>query len=262
MFGRVKDHQMTFIEHLGELRKRLFYCALALLVSTLISFTFYDKLLRILLYPAPEGFKPTFIEMTGFIGPVMKISLVGGFILAVPVIAYQTVRFLLPALSPKERTYAILLLPGLSLSFIGGVVFCFFILLPTMTQFLLTFGSEFATPQVTLGSYVNTVTMLLFWSGVSFETPFVMYFLSRIGLISPKGFAGFRKYWFLIAFVLGAMITPTLDPVNQALVAGPLIVLYEVGIWLARIAAWQSKERKPDKAAKKTPVTIDRGDQR
>ena len=108
-------------------------------------------------------------------------------------------------------------------------------LLPPALRFLLSFGSEIAQPMIRIGNYVNVVVMLLFWIGISFETPLVMLLISKIGLVSYRGFARFRRYWILVAFLLGAVITPTFDPVNQSLVALPLIVLYELGILLARL---------------------------
>ena len=127
-------------------------------------------------------------------------------------------------------------MPVVALAFIGGVAFGYFVLVPPAIDFLLNWGSDIATPMIRIGNYVNVMVMLLFWMGVVFETPVVMFVLAKLGIVSWRGFARWRRYWVVVAFILGALITPTFDPINQSLVAVPLIVLYEAGIWLARLA--------------------------
>ena len=104
-------------------------------------------------------------------------------------------------------------------------------------KFLLTFGSNVATPMIRIGNYINLMLSLLFWMGIVFELPIILFFLSRIGVVSPEFLARNRRWAIVIAFVLGAIITPTLDPINQAFVAGPIIVLYEVGVLLSKVGA-------------------------
>jgi sec-independent protein translocase protein TatC len=148
---------------------------------------------------------------------------------------YEIIMFVTPGLTAKERRYLFISLPAALLAFASGVVFAYFVLVPPALRFLLGFGSEIAQPMIRIGNYVNVMVMLLFWIGVSFETPLVMLLIAKIGLVSYRGFARWRRYWILVAFLLGAVITPTFDPVNQCLVALPLIVLYELGILLARL---------------------------
>ena len=131
-------------------------------------------------------------------------------------------------------------MPGVILSFLGGVAFGYFVLIPPAVNFLLSWGSDLATPMIRIGNYVSIMVTLLFWLGLVFETPVVMFLLAKLGVVSWRTYARWRRYWVLVAFILGALITPTFDPVNQALVAAPLIVLYELGIWLSRFAARSS----------------------
>jgi len=110
--------------------------------------------------------------------------------------------------------------------FLGGVAFGYFIQIPPATKFLITFGSEIATPQIKIGNYISIVSRLLVAIGLVFEMPVVTTFLSRLGIITPKWLANKRKVAIIFAFILGAIITPTFDPINQTLVAAPLIILY------------------------------------
>ena len=195
----------------------------------------------ILLMEPAQGFadipneKPIYTDLTEFIGVAMKASLLVGLFASLPVVLYQLVMFAAPGLTPKERRYLYILLPVSLLAFAGGAAFGYRILFPPAVDFLLSFGSDVATPYIRIGSYVGLMLSLLFWMGIVFETPVVLFFLSKIGVVTPEFLARHRRFAIVIAFILGAMITPTFDPINQAFVAVPIIVLYEVGIWLAKL---------------------------
>ncbi|MFC2002316.1 twin-arginine translocase subunit TatC [Chloroflexota bacterium] len=135
----------------------------------------------------------------------------------------------------RVKKYIYIILPWIALMFVGGVVFGYFILVPPATKFLLTFGSNIATPQIRVGNYIAIITRLLLAIGIVFELPVVTTFLARIGIIKPKWLADRRKLAIIFAFIIAAIITPTFDPINQSLVAVPLIVLYELSIWLAKL---------------------------
>lgn len=231
--------KLTFYDHIKELRRRVFISAIALAVTTALSFAFTERIFLALLRPA-EGIKPVFTEMTEMLSTYFQVAILSGFILALPVVVYQLILFIAPALTPKEKRYLYFILPGVSISFVIGVLFGYFVLLPPALMFFLTFGTEIATPYIRIGNYINLVTRLLFWIGLAFETPFIMFILARIGILPPRVLTKYRRFAFLGAFVLGAVITPTFDPINQSLVAVSLIALYEVGILAARLA-WRRK---------------------
>jgi sec-independent protein translocase protein TatC len=228
--------------HLTELRRRLTYAALSVLVTTLVAFVFHEQVLILLMEPAqqfvdiPNG-KPIYTELTEFISVAAKTSLLVGLFVSLPFVLYQVVMFVAPGLNPKERKYLYLLMPASLLAFVVGAAFGYRVLFPPMVNFLLNFGSDVATPMISIRSYVNLMLTLLFWMGIIFEIPVVIFFLAKIGLVSPEALARNRRYAIVVAFILGAVITPTFDPINQALVAGPIIVLYEVSVWLAKLAA-------------------------
>ena len=237
----MEDRELPLGGHLSELRRRIIVTTVSLLVATAVAFAFHRVIFDLLMGPA-QGFdslrdqKLVFTQMTEMIGIIMKVSLMGGLVLASPVILYQVIMFVAPGLTSKEKRYLFALLPGSMISFVAGAAFGYFVLLPPALNFLLTFGSGIATPMIRVGNYINLVVTLLFWLGVSFETPLVMFFLSKIGVVTPRALARQRRYALVVAFILGALITPTFDPVNQTLVAVPIILLYELGIWLARLA--------------------------
>ena len=247
----MEDRELPLGGHLTELRRRIIVSTVSLLVATAVAFAFHRVIFDLLMGPA-QGFdslreqKLIFTQMTEMIGIIMKVSLMGGLILASPVILYQVVMFVAPGLTSREKRYLFALLPGAMISFVAGAAFGYFVLLPPALGFLLTFGSDIATPMIRVGNYINLVVTLLFWLGVSFETPLVMFFLSKIGIVTPRALARQRRYALVVAFILGALITPTFDPVNQTLVAVPIILLYELGIWLARLARLGRKKSPVD----------------
>ncbi len=227
--------------HLVELRRRLTYAAISVLVTTAVAFVFHEQVLILLMEPAqqfvdiPNG-KPIYTELTEFISVAAKTSLLVGLFVSLPFVLYQIVMFVAPGLKPKERKYLYVLMPASLLAFVVGAAFGYRVLFPPMVNFLLNFGSDVATPLISIRSYINLMLTLLFWMGLIFEIPVVTFFLAKIGLVTPEMLARNRRYAIVAAFILGAVITPTFDPINQAFVAIPIIVLYEASVWLAKLA--------------------------
>ncbi len=234
------DKKLTTLGHFFELRHRLIRCVIAVLITTIISFVFARQIFHILILPAGD-INLIYIGMTEMIGTYMKVSLASGIILAMPYLVYQFIMFGSPALTRKEKRHVYLILPWIALMFAAGVAFGYFILVPPATKFLITFGSDIATPQIKIGNYISVVTRLLLAIGLAFEMPVVTTFLSRLGIITPKWLSDKRKSAIILAFILAAIITPTFDPINQSLVAAPLIVLYEMSIWLAKLVQPRKK---------------------
>jgi sec-independent protein translocase protein TatC len=184
---------------------------------------------------APNN-KPIYTELTEYLSAAFKVSLFAGIILSTPVIIYQAVMFASPGLNKKEKIYLWILIPSSLSLFLIGAAFGYWVLLPPMIKFLLTFGSDVASPFIKIGNYTNIMISLLFWMGLIFETPLIMFFLSKIGVVNYKILRRFRRHTVVLAFVLGAIITPTIDPITQSLVAVPIILMYEAGIWLSWLA--------------------------
>lgn len=230
-----RDKQMTIVEHLEELRDRLIKSAIALTVTTLLSFAFAKQLLQILIAPMGPT-PPVSPSPTATIIIFTKVALISGVALAMPVLVYQLIRFIAPGLTPQEKRYLYAILPGATVSFVAGVAFAYFVMVPTAIPFLKGFLSDIIQPTWFIDRYISFITSLLFWVGLSFETPLLMFFLAKLGIITPAMLSRYRKYAILIIAVIAAVITPTPDPVNMLLVMVPLILLYEIGILLAKLA--------------------------
>jgi sec-independent protein translocase protein TatC len=229
------EKKMGVLGHLGELRKRLIRMVIAIVVTSIISFIFYEYIFEILIAPAPPDIALQAVDMTEMIGITMRVSIISGVILAMPYLVYEIIMYVSPALTKREKKYVYIILPWIALMFIGGVVFGYYIIIPRMTDFLLSWGSNLVSIQPRIGSYINVITRMLLVIGIIFELPVITTFLARIGVLNPKWLADKRKTSIIIAFILAAIITPTIDPLSQCMVAIPLVVLYEMSIWLAKL---------------------------
>ena len=238
------DKKFTVLSHLLELRTRLIKCVIAIAITSVIAFIFYEWIFYILKLPA-ENINLIYIEMTEMIGIIMKVCLAAGIMLAMPYLVYHGIMFISPALTSREKKYVYLILPWVAFMFLGGVAFGYFVLVPPATRFLISFGADIATPEIRVGNYIAVITRLLLAIGFVFEMPVITTFLARLGILKPRWRADRRRTAIIVAFILAAIITPTFDPINQSLVAIPLIVLYEMSIWLARLVY----KKKPAEAA-------------
>ena len=229
------DREMTILEHLQELRTRLIITGIAIVVGMAVSAVFLTwPVITLLSEPAGgklEALRPTETFVTYF-----KVALVTGAALAMPVIVWQALLFVLPALHSHERRYLYIAVPFITLAFVGGLAFGFFIVIPSAIRFLTGFGGDVIAQTWSIEEYLTFITTLLFWIGLSFETPIVIFFLAKLGVVNPRSLGHFRRYALVGALVAAAIITPTPDPFNQALVAIPMYLLYELGVLMARFA--------------------------
>lgn len=226
---------MPLMEHLKELRGRLVWSVGALLVTTALSFIFAKQVLVFLIAPMGDSI-PQALKPTESLGNYMKVALICGVTLAMPMLVYQIGRFLAPGLTKQEKRWLILLVPGATICFVVGVAFAYFVMLPTAIPFLQGFMSDIIEQSWAIGEYLSFVTSLLLWIGLAFELPLFVFFLAKLGLVNADMLKKNRKYAFLGIAVIAAVITPTVDPVNMLLVMAPLVLLYELGIILAKIA--------------------------
>ena len=239
-----KDRRLTLLGHLLELRHRLTMSAIVLVVAIGVSFIFAGQLFEIIKRPA-DNMQFVYIDVTEMMSIYMKVCLASGLVIAMPYMIYHFVMFVSPGLTSKEKKSVYLIVPWVGIMFIVGVVFGYLVLLPPALRFLLTFGTDIAVPQIRIENYVSVVVRLLLAIGLVFELPVLITFLARLGVVTSKWLANKRKWALLMAFVLAALITPTMDPINQSIVAAPLIILYEISIWLA----WLVQKRKAEAKA-------------
>ncbi|MCA9666852.1 MAG: twin-arginine translocase subunit TatC [Myxococcales bacterium] len=293
-----QEKVMTFTEHLRELRTRLKYCVIALILATLVAYLFSDILFVLLAQPlvrawADAGLGPPKMHFANPIEPFftyLKISLVGGIFAASPVVFYQLWKFVAPGLYENEKKYAIPFAAVSAIMFIGGAAFGYFIVFPYGFQFFLSFakdnmgsmqkllgglvnvsvGKPFELrPTLMMGEYFGLVWRLLLAFGVVFELPLVIVFLSMVGLVNHKMLWRFNRYFIVIAFIISALLTPP-DVLTQLMMSGPLIVLYNLSILLA----WFFHKRREQRLAAMAATTAegapedeatvidDRGDER
>ncbi len=232
--SKPRPDSMTLIEHLTELRTRLIRATIALSITTLISVFFTPKLLEWLTLPMGNR-HPVALHATETIIVYFKVALISGLVLAMPVIIYELLMFVIPGLTPKEKKFVLVIVPAASVLYALGVAFAGFIMIPFAVKYLQSFLASMITPTYSIDKYISFVTTILFWTGVIFETPLIMAFLARMGVISPKQLSGGRRYAIVLIAIVAAVITPTPDPVNMSIVMVPLLLLYELGVILARI---------------------------
>ncbi|GAB4437750.1 MAG: twin-arginine translocase subunit TatC [Anaerolineae bacterium] len=231
---------MSFLEHLDDLRKHLMRAGLALIITTGLSLFFTGEILRYLLTPYGPEERLQILGPTESVVVYFRVALLAGAILAMPIITWQLFGFILPGLTSKERRWVLLSLPGITAFFLLGVSFAWFIMTPAALKFLSEFQSEVFYVEWTADAYIAFVTALLFWIGVAFETPLVLTVLARLGLVGPRALIRNWRLAIVLTAVLAALITPTIDPFNMALVMGPLLALYVLSIFMTAIAYRQS----------------------
>ena len=228
--------KMPFMEHLGELRVRIVRGLIALLVGLGIALPFSQKIVDYLARPVQATGNPlVFLALTEAFWVQMKVAVIVGLFVASPAILWQVWAFVAPGLHQHEKKYAGPFVIVGSLLFIGGGVFALKVVTPFAIQFLLSYSRPGLQPMISIGSYVDFLLKFILAFGLVFELPLVLTILSRMGMVTPATLAKNRKYAILGAFIAAAILTPTPDAFNQTLMAGPLIVLYEVGIVCARI---------------------------
>jgi sec-independent protein translocase protein TatC len=228
------DSSMPLLEHLEELRQRLFKAFAALVVGTGISFIFAGQLVDILAAPLGGRKALVSIEVTENMAIFMRVSMLSGFVLAMPVIVYQIVRFVLPGLTDRERRWLLLGVPFASLLFFVGVFFTWRIMLPAALPFLINFLG--ITTQVRPNNYFEFATSLMFWIGLAFEMPLVIMFLAKLGFVKASQLIKYWRHAVVVMAIVAAIVTPTIDPINMSLVMLPLGGLYVISIVLATIA--------------------------
>jgi sec-independent protein translocase protein TatC len=228
------ETSIPLLSHLEELRQRIFKAFAALALTTAISFIFAPQLIDFLAQPIGGSQALVSIEVTENIAIFMRVSLLCGITLGIPVIFYQALRFILPGLKQNERTWLLIVLPAASLLFLSGVAFAWVVLLPVAVPFLVNFLG--IPTQVRPSNYFEFITRIMFWMGLSFEMPLVVFILAKLKFVNSKQLIGSWRYALVAAAVIAAAITPTIDPINMMLVMLPLIGLYIISIILAIIA--------------------------
>jgi len=226
---------MPFLDHLEELRHRLLKSIISIVFFSTIAYFFAKQVMKILLRPYPIEQKLIFLAPTeGFI-TYIKISIFVGIIVSLPVIFYQLWKFIAPGLYKKERRYIPIIVFFSTLFFLTGALFCYFIIIPYGLNFLLGFSADQLEPNIQIKEYLKFVTLLIFVFGIIFELPLLSFFLTKMEILTPEFMRTKRRYGIITIFILAAILTPP-DVVTQLFLAGPLIILYEISIWVSKFA--------------------------
>lgn len=241
VFARTIEQPTVLLEHIGALRKHLFRAVIALFITTGISFVFATQILDFLAEPIGGIEKLQAIEVTESIGAFMRVSLLSGFALAFPYILFEVFTFVNPGLKKRERVLILMSLPFAAMLFIAGLAFAWFVMLPTALPFLLQFMDIITKPRPS--NYIRFVTNLMFWIGIAFQFPLVIFVLASLGIVRAETLVRGWRIAIIGIAVLAAIVTPTVDPVNMGLVMLPMIILYFFSIFLAKIAQ-RSRDRR------------------
>ena len=235
---------LTIIEHLQELRTRVMWSAIALLVGVGVSIWPLTKYaIHFLVIPAQDTrpeFKLHQFQLLDYWSTYFRVSLLLGIAISMPMIMYQALAFVAPGLTKRERRWLYPIVIGASLMFVLGMAFGYYAELPPALKFLLDPKNSDVEPTIGVQTYIDTVTRLLLVTGLVFEMPFVIMGLAKIGVVTSKRLLGWWRYAILFAVVLAAVVTPSIDPVTQLVVATPILILYFVGIGLAKLVEGNS----------------------
>ncbi len=233
------EDKQPFLNHLEELRKRLIACAIAVGIGFAGCYFFSERIFQLLIRPLkdvmPEGDPLIFTSLPEMFLTYLKVALVSGILLTAPFLFYQMWLFIAPGLYRNEKSLVIPFVIASTILFIGGALFGYFVVFPFGFKFFIGFSNESVKALPSVKQYFGFALKLLFAFGAVFELPVVIFFLSKLGLVTPQLLKEKRKYAILLTFVTAAILTPP-DVVTQCMMAGPLIILYEVGIVVSRFA--------------------------
>ena len=241
--------KMPFLSHLEELRRRLIACAIAVGIGFVLCYLIRERLFLILVSPLKDilqdGDKLIYTHLLGAFLTYLKTAAIGGVLLSAPYLFYQIWMFIAPGLDQREKRYVVPFVLCSTLLFVGGALFGYFIVFPLGFRFFLSFANDYIQALPSINEYFSLAIKLLFCFGIAFELPVVIFFLAKIGLVTPELLRKKRKYALLLMFVVGAILTPP-DVVSQVMLALPLIALYEFGIIVSVIGTRKKPEEETE----------------
>lgn len=239
-----QEVEMTFLEHLEELRWRIVYSILGILIATIFSWIFIDTLVDgILLLPArTAGLKLQNLKPFGQLFLYFEIAIISGMILSIPNIFYQLWKFISPALRANEKKYILAIVMFSSLCFFSGIIFAYYVMLPLALKFAAQFGSTAIENNFAIDEYFSIIISVVLAAGLVFELPMLSFFLSKIGILNPRIMRKYRRHSIVTILILAAILTPGTDPVSQVILAIPLVLLYEISILVSKIFSKKTSE--------------------
>lgn len=233
---------MSFLDHLEELRWRIIYSAIGIIIGTVIAWFFIDYLIEdVLLKPANEneiGLQN--LRPFGQLFLYVQVAIIVGIIFSIPNLFYQLWKFISPALRKNERKYIVSIVIFSSFCFIAGILFAYFVMLPLTFGFAAQFGTEAIKNEFAIDEYMSIILSVMLAAGLIFELPMLSFFLSKLGILTPRFMRKYRKHSIVIILIFAAFLTPGGDPVSQLVLGIPLVLLYEISIFISKISQRKS----------------------
>jgi len=232
------DVEMSFLDHLEELRWRLIYSIIGVVAGTIISWIFVDFLVEdVLLKPAKDnGLALQNLKPFGQLYLYFQVAIIGGIVLSLPNLFFQLWKFIAPALRKNERKYILLIVFYSTISFFIGMLFAYFIMIPFAFRFIHQFGTQLIKNEFAIDEYLSIIVSVILAAGVVFELPMISFFLTKMGILTPGFMRKYRKHAIVVILILAAVLTPGTDPVSQIVLAVPLVLLYEISIFISKMA--------------------------
>lgn len=229
--------EMTFLDHLEEFRWRIIYSLIGIAIGTIIAWIFIDFFVdKILLLPArTSNLKLQNLRPFGQLFIYFQVAIIIGLILSFPNVVYQLWKFIAPALREREKKFITAIVLFTTLCFLLGVAFAYFVMLPMALSFAAQFGSTMIENNFSIDEYFSIILSVILGAGLVFELPMLSFFLSKLGILSPKIMRKYRRHSFVAILILSAILTPGTDPVSQVILAIPLVILYEISILVSKI---------------------------
>ena len=236
------EDEMSFLDHLEELRWRLIYAIIGVVIGTIIAWIFIDQLVDlVLLKPARDsGADLQNLRPFGQLFLFVQVAIIVGVVVSIPNIFYQLWRFISPALRKKEKKYILSIVIFSSVCFLSGIAFAYFVMLPLALKFAAQFGSSTIKNEFAIDEYMNIIISVMLAAGFVFELPMISFFLTKLGILTAGFMRKFRKHAIVIILFLAAILTPGTDPVSQIILAIPLVLLYEISILISKYSAKKS----------------------
>ena len=234
--------EMSFLDHLEELRWRLIYAIIGIVIGSIAAWIFIDPLVEVvLLKPARDtGAVLQNLRPFGQLFLFVQVSIVVGIVATLPNLFYQLWKFISPALKKNEKKYILSIVIFSTLCFLAGIAFAYFVMLPLALKFAAEFGTEAIKNEFAINEYMSIIISVMLASGFVFELPMISFFLTKLGILTPAFMRKYRRHAIVVILVLAAFLTPGADPVSQVVLAVPLVLLYEISILISKISVKKS----------------------
>lgn len=237
-----EDIEMSFLDHIEELRWRIIYALIGVFVFTVVAWLFIEPLVEVVLLKPARDATASLQNLRPFgqLFLYIQVAIIVGVVASLPNIFYQLWKFISPALKKSERKYILWIVFFSTFCFMAGIVFAYFVMLPLTMKFAAQFGTTEIANEFAIDEYMSIIISVMLAAGLVFELPMISFFLSKLGILTPAFMRKYRRHAIVIILVLAAFLTPGADPVSQVILAVPLVLLYEISIFISKISSKKS----------------------